>query len=1039
MKKVLHCVVLFGLATMVLAGFSVPGEGAGFAPVSWPADQKASTPTVTLMGSAQGQENGSPIRLRTATFVPAQGESLKLPSFLTISGYPEGQAGPYIVQFKGPIQGEWKETVDRTGAVILDYVPDFAFVVYMDDATRAVVEELPEVVWIGLYQPAYKLSLDLAEAGGVLDLVVQTFPIESVEHVRTQIQVLDVEVLDVSTNDLGGLLHLSCDASDLVTLARLPAVRWIEPLYERVIHNDAARSDTIMRADTIWSDLGLYGEGQVVAVSDTGLDTGNLSTLAQDFLGTPTGCSGTGRIVATFALGATGDWSDSCRCRYMGTWYSEGGHGTHVAGSVLGNGCRSGSSGTPDYGGSHAGLAPQAGLVFQSIMGNRGGQCMTGGCGLTGLPSDLNTLFSQAQTAGAHIHTNSWGAAVAGQYTTDSQNTDLYMWNHKDYTILFSAGNSGTDANSNGVIDLDSIGAPGTAKNCITIGASENYRLYGGVNPEHSGDPWDEGQCTGTPGCPGATGASWGNCWPDDFGTNPVCSDRISNEAGGVVAFSSRGPTDDGRIKPDVIAPGSNILSTKSQGAYISGGWGPGENQYYQFMGGTSMSTPLTAGGVALIREFFTDQGLVPSSALIKATLIHGATDLYPGQYGTGSTQEISTPRPNNVEGWGRVNLVDSLLGASPRQLEYWDYYDGTLGKPGLRTGEYDTWRYEVTDGSVPFRSTLVWTDYPGSTLQNDLDLTVTDPGSTVHYPNRGSAADRTNNVEGIDLLNPISTGVYTVRVQAYNVPQSGMVPRQAYAVVDSGATSAVTWAESRRNMSANDQLAMVFGKTDATMDFASGPGGNVTITMSKTEPAHSPPAGKAFLDVNWDISSGMSGFSTQIVFHYDETDLPAGMTENTIIALRWNSGTLSWDEVGGTVDTNANTVTVSGVTAFSNWALGGDSPTAVTLTRFEASPAVEGIHVEWETATEIDQLGFNLYRGDTSGRATQKLNEVLIASQAPGSPTGAVYAWTDKDVEPGVTYYYELEDVDFYGTATRHGPVEVTAAYVVYLPVLMR
>jgi len=183
---------------------------------------------------------------------------------------------------------------------------------------------------------------------------------------------------------------------------------------------------------------------------------------------------------------------------------------------------------------------------------------MDSSCGLGGLPTDLNELYSQADTAGARIHTNSWGASVNGQYTVDSYNTDIYSWNHKDYTILFAASNDGVDANSDGIIDLDSLGAPGTAKNCITVGATENVRPYGGINPEHAEDPWDEVQCSGNGG-----GAAWGNCWPTDYPANPIKSDLISNHGGGMAAFSSRGPTDDGRTKPDIVAPGTNILSTK--------------------------------------------------------------------------------------------------------------------------------------------------------------------------------------------------------------------------------------------------------------------------------------------------------------------------------------------------------------------------------------------------------------------------------------------------------------------------------------------
>ena len=453
-----------------------------------------------------------------------------------------------IVQFAGPVQEAWKEAVRKLGGTVLDYIPDFAFIVYMDDAARAEVRALPEVAWVGAYRPAFKLSPELAGAQGVRDLLVQTFPVEPLEGVAAQARAFGAEIGDATADAEGGLLRLQVDAAQLAGLARIPAVRWIEPFHERVLFNDIARGNAIMGAETAWTDLGLYGQGQIVAVSDTGLDTGSLGTLHQDFLGSPTGCSGTGRIVATYALGRSNNWSDSC----LTGGVNEGGHGTHVSGSVLGNGCRSGSTGAPNYSGSFAGLAPQAGLVMQSVMDSS--------CGLNGLPNDLTTLFAQARTAGARIHTNSWGSAVAGQYTTDARNTDLFTWNNKDYTILFAAGNEGTDTSpANGFIDSDSLSTPGTAKNAITVGASENNRASGGYNPG--------GPC-----------ATWGGCWPADYGTNPVKDDPLSDNPAGMVAFSSRGPTDDGRIKPDVVAPGSNILSTKSQATYVSGGWGAGPN-----------------------------------------------------------------------------------------------------------------------------------------------------------------------------------------------------------------------------------------------------------------------------------------------------------------------------------------------------------------------------------------------------------------------------------------------------------------------------
>lgn len=115
--------------------------------------------------------------------------------------------------------------------------------------------------------------------------------------------------------------------------------------------------------------------------------------------------------------------------------------------------------------------------------------------------------------------------------------------------------------------------------------------------------------------------------------------------------------------------------------------------------------------------------------------------------------------------------------------------------------------------------------------------------------------------------------------------------------------------------------------------------------------------------------------------------------------------------------------------------------PTAAKLVSFVAAPAAGTIHVEWETATEIDNVGFNLYRSDAAGGVYARLNDALIPSQAPGSPAGAVYRWLDGDVRPGQTYYYKLEPMDIHGVATLHGPVWTTlpAAFRLYLPLVWR
>ena len=143
----------------------------------------------------------------------------------------------------------------------------------------------------------------------------------------------------------------------------------------------------------------------------------------------------------------------------------------------------------------------------------------------------MRDLMRQAYGDGARIHTNSWGGPTGGTsfdpqfggYVADSQQVDQAAWEHKDMLILFAAGNDGLDLDHNGVVDTDSVGEPGTAKNVITVGASENQRASGGFNPG--------GPCV-----------SWGDCWPTDYGIEPLASDMLSDNVNGMAAFSSRGP-----------------------------------------------------------------------------------------------------------------------------------------------------------------------------------------------------------------------------------------------------------------------------------------------------------------------------------------------------------------------------------------------------------------------------------------------------------------------------------------------------------------
>lgn len=752
--------------------------------------------------------------------------------------YMKEEVGPYIIMFAGPIEEPMKQQVEKEGATLVEYIPDFAFLATMTPEVAVNVAALSFVVDVQVYEPAYKINPSLVDEKGNIkgygDVVVR------ITTFGEPTTLLDNEVKNAHAKQLEkGKNHITVkmDKTQIAKFAYLNNVKSIEEKPEYTLLNDVAKG--IMDVDDVWSLGSFDGTGQVVGICDTGLDTGvNNSTMHLDFQG---------RIDAIYALGRS-------------TADDTHGHGTHVAGSVLGSGARSN--------GQIKGMAPNARLVFQSVLDSSGG--------LGGLPNDLNTLFTQAWNAGARIHTNSWGAASNGDYNIDAQQVDQYVWNN-DMIVLFAAGNEGTDANWTKVL-YNTIGTPASAKNCITVGASENLRT--------------------------------------DKGT-------YANNANEIVIFSSRGWTEDGRVKPDVVAPGSWILSAKSSKAPDSSFWGT-YNTYYAYMGGTSMATPLTAGAVAVARQYMQNQwGITPSPALMKAAIINGATDMGMGV-------------PSKDQGWGRVSLINSL---AAKEYKYDDE------STSLSTNGTKSYSYAVESANTPLRLSLVWTDYPGSTtaskaLVNDLDLTVTAPDGTVYYGNDftspyNTSYDRLNNVENVWIATP-QVGTYTIQVKGYNVPNGP----QPYALFASG-------------------------------NFGTATGGDTTApTCSLTAPAAGTVSGTVTVSANASDNVGVS----RVDFYAGSTLI--GTDTTSPYSISWNTTTVAngsynltakaFDAAGNVATSSPVAVTVSNTSSASTITerfTGSVSSSGTASTYFYldvTDPGTVSLNLSWSATADLDMYLYN-------------------------------------------------------------------------------
>lgn len=634
-----------------------------------------------------------------------------------------------LVQTKGPLNEAQKTQLTQLSATILEYVPEHTYICRYPPSDLNRIRALPFVSWANVYLQGFKVAAALRPsptpadksiltASSVETLSKDTVTVDIVLHKRVESEALRERIaaaagLTASALKLGrNKIRLTVQRRRLKDLAAIDEVRHIEPYFPPKLANNVARQ--ILHADDVQLGGAFQGAGQIVAVADTGFDMGDTNNVHPAFKG---------RVLKLYPLGRPGDASDP------------DGHGTHVSGSVLGDG-------TMLDGTVVRGTAPQAQLVLQSVLDSGGN--------LGGLPDDLHDLFAGPyQNDGARVHSNSWGGPAAGAYTSNSSEVDDFVWSNRDLVICFAAGNEGKDGQARGIVDPGSVGSPGTAKNCITVGASENNR-------------------TGFPAAPGRP-LLYGNGWPQDFPADPIHSDPVADKPDGMAAFSSRGPTTNGRIRPDVLAPGTAVLSTKSRVA-TGGGWGPSNDPAYFYDGGTSMATPLVAGSAAVVRQFLQSQGVKnPSAALVKALLINGA-DIVPGQY---VPSEVGTP-PDISQGFGRVNLLRTI--APDPASEAVKFFDESTA---LDTGNEESLFQGPVGTSA--KVTLVWTDPAGEALQNDLDLIVRNGTGQEWHGNvpAGSADfDRTNNVEQVILQTATADNI-TVVVRCFRA-----VSPQTFALV---------------------------------------------------------------------------------------------------------------------------------------------------------------------------------------------------------------------------------------------------------------
>lgn len=645
----------------------------------------------------------------------------------------------FIIQFKTVPSAEIQAELAKSFK-ILSYIPDNAFVIRgTSTAIKKYVQAQKTVHGLIPFEGSMKLSPDLGASSvfnqeEYLKVLIKCYSFSGCADLQVKLQERGLDILDSSLNDFAVILQ----RKHLLPISEQLSVEHIQPLTE--FKNfvlplseedrseiqaqekkplDGTESGTLAMGFMSAWQKGYTGSEQIGAFADTGLDTGDLETLHEDLRG---------QVLQGQALGI-----------YSYSWEDPNGHGTHVAGLIAGRGVLSN--------GALKGGAYNAMLIAQGLWSDRLENFT--------VPSKLSVLFDGALKEGAHVHNNSWGSALSpGVYDASAAEVDEWTYQHPEMLIVFAAGNSGADKDKNGRIDGGSLATPGTAKNALTVGASENVTSTGGVQ------------------VPLKKLSAARDLWPAE----PLYSSHPSDNLNGLAMFSSRGPTMDGRIKPDLVAPGSNILSLRSQVESALELWGAYDRNYV-WSGGTSMAAPLVSGAALISREILMKKrGIAkPSSALIKALLMNSAVDMYPGQFGEvgeENGQEILSLRPNADQGFGRLT-VDRLVGVSENSL-LWDH-------KGLAHGQEFEVEFEVSAGRGVYAN-LVWLDPPatpnaGKALVNDLDLALYREGELI-----SQSEDRLNNFETIEI-GDLSGGLYKIKIRAHRVLPTG-AEKQPFALV---------------------------------------------------------------------------------------------------------------------------------------------------------------------------------------------------------------------------------------------------------------